>query len=113
MTRLNERQLRILRTIAHSPRSAQHFTHGEALVASPPVIAAYLEHMVEAGLIQPGRDTYAITEAGTAYLASEPEIVRPRYYGNASMSSADPYRTAWKPVREGADEHLEYRSRGV
>lgn len=112
MTRLNERERGLLRCIAVGPRTLHSFTHGPAPCA-PHVIATYLDHMIEAGLIEKGRDTYSITEAGSALLASQPEIVPARYYGNASMSSADPYRTAWKPVRAGADEHQRYRSRGV
>lgn len=112
MKRLNDRQMGMLRCVAIEPRTAHSFTHGPASI-SPHIVLVYLDHMVAAGLIVLAGKSYTATEKGRALLDAQPEPVVSRYYGNASTPSGSYTPPRWQSVRPGADDHEQYRSRGV
>jgi predicted transcriptional regulator len=87
---MNPRQLEALRAISHAPRTMNHFTAEGFL--SPNVAKLYLDDLVLEGYVtEPPKQhgSYAITDAGRAYLASLPQVAPSRTHCAASMT--EPY----------------------
>lgn len=70
--KLNERRRQILTTIAQSPRTAHHFTHGNLeRITSPVIVEKWLKEMTEAGYLYEDSGVYGITQMGRQALDSK------------------------------------------
>jgi predicted transcriptional regulator len=110
---MNPRQLEALRAISHAPRTMNHFTAEGFL--SPSVAKLYLDDLVLEGYVtEPPKQhgSYAITDAGRAYLASLPQVVPSRTHCAASMPSGSYVAPIWN-VRAGGNDHARFSSRGI
>lgn len=112
MTRLNRRQLQMLRMLSMAPRELHGFTGMNGLALSPRIAETYLAHLTDEGYADVSeRGVYSITPLGLAHLESNSEPVQGRQWG--AWSTTDPYvPPAWKSTRDGADDHRAYRSLG-
>lgn len=109
--KLNEHQRNMLRVIAKAPSTAREFTHGPHACGAN-VIQAYLERMVEGDLIELVGRSYTITPQGQQEVNAVREVTPSRIFCNASTKG--PYKSPrMGTMRPGADDHLNYESRGV
>jgi hypothetical protein len=111
-------ELTVLRRIAAQPRSAHQLTHAPNGVAdiqaSPVAMQSYLVHLAELGFIlEPERrdQPYVLSAEGARFLAELPMVAPSTLIANASM------REVYKPkpwlVRDGSEQHKQFRSLGV
>ena len=103
MTTLNPIRLNILRQIAHYPKPARHFTHGDSFIGSPAAIAVHLRVLQTHGHIDCNDGVYSITRSGQVTLDG---------YAPVSRWTGEVYKPPVWHVREGAENHKQYQSRG-
>ena len=103
---------RMLKCIAQEPRPLLFFTDGavhETVLASH--IETYAAELVDEGYIFLNDGRYYITGCGQAYLDKPTTMTEPRAW--CAAATAGNYKPPRWDVREGADDHLQHRSRGV
>jgi hypothetical protein len=108
---LNPRQREMLTAIRVEPRTFRYFSHGWQQVA-PKVTETYLADMVKEELLYILNGVYFLTAEGERVLSSleSAPVVPSRSYCNAQMTGT--YQSPKWNVREGADQHLNFKSRG-
>ncbi len=117
--KLKSGELALLRSIAHSPKTAHSVTHVDSVAdvsLAPHVVRAYLDHMSELVLITaPVRQNgyYCVTEDGLAFLAALPALVPSTLITNASMPSGSHRPKAWPPASERGERNKLIPSRGM
>lgn len=112
--KLNERRRQILTTIASSPRSAQHFTHGNLeRITSPVIMEKWLSEMADAGYLFETNGVYSITQKGCHALNSKCSVeTRPITWNKSVYVTGDGDMAGTQYQREGSD-HAHIQSIGL
>ena len=110
---LTEHKNTILRALTLRARPMQDFTNGTltSLHIASVHVRRYLDKMTDAGLIAFDGHRYSITDDGREALYAVIPTAPVRSYVNSTMR--EPYRTPSWHVRDGANKHQAFKSRGV
>lgn len=106
-------QRRILAALQQRPRTAFDFAnapHGDVRI-SESIAEGALQMLVFSGCARRIEGLYHCTEYGERELGATVNAAPSREFGNAT--TRETYRTNWSPVRQGADDHRQCKSRGI
>jgi hypothetical protein len=108
-----EQKHKILRTLAHSPKHLRYFTEGEhgVMAVSPRHMERFIDELELEGMLVRCPKQLRITEAGKEEIAKPTSIASPVKV--CAASTKEPYVPPKWNVRAGADQNLQYRSRGI
>lgn len=108
-----EHRMRLLRQIAHSPKMAHDFTHGDVMqLLGPGHVERLLADMVEDGQIVLIGAKYHATANGHMVLNRPTTMAEPRTWCGASTVGQRYTPPKWN-VRAGSDVFLKIQSRGI
>lgn len=101
-----------MRDLAKEPLPLTAFTHAEPgrLTVSARHVERWAQEMTAAGLIFECEGLLYITKAGLDETSRPTSVAHCRTHCSASQPVWVPPK--WTPVRSGADQHLQYKSRG-